>query len=323
MRVTHQTIEQTPLDQLRSLLDKVDARIGALETSSTADAVNLLKMLDQIDVLHADLAAAGVDLRAEETRLETIRLTLQRKAGTLLRLVKPQGGLAGLRERRKVNAGAWWGQLDAYVAEKRRREVRSFLTGVVVLAAILIVAAFVYQRFFAPDPQVIARLNYMQKAQTSAQEGKYQEALQSIDAGLAEFPDDGEMLLWQGAILVQLKRQQEAQVAFAAARPTFEDEPSYLIQRSTIRLQAGDFDGGLADSQEAVRIAPDNAQAYLVLGGAYEIRGQATPAIQAYQKSAELAAASKNSQLEAVAKVRLAMLMQSAPMFQPSPQPTP
>jgi Flp pilus assembly protein TadD len=163
----------------------------------------------------------------------------------------------------------------------------------------------------------------MQKAQTSAQEGKYQEALQSIDAGLAEFPDDGEMLLWQGAILVQLKRQQEAQVAFAAARPTFEDEPSYLIQRSTIRLQAGDFDGGLADSQEAVRIAPDNAQAYLVLGGAYEIRGQATPAIQAYQKSAELAAASKNSQLEAVAKVRLAMLMQSAPMFQPSPQPTP
>ena len=312
-----------PLDDLRSLLDKADARLGALETSSSADALNLLRLLDEIDALYADLERAGVDLRAEQTRRNTIEQTLRRKAGVLLRLLRPSGGIAAARSARHIPETHWWWYLDSYVAEQRRRQVRATLIGFAVLAAIVGVAALLYNTFFKPDPDVIARMEYMQKAQNAVQQNDLEGALQALDQAVAEFPDDGELLLWRGAILHRLQRQDEAQATFETARSAYDSEVAYLINRSSVRLQAGDIEGAYADGQAAVAEAPDNAQAFLVLGSAQELSGRYGAAIASYQKAAELAAAQKNTQLEAIAKVRLAMLMQTAPLIQVTPQPTP
>jgi hypothetical protein len=78
----------------------------------------------------------------------------------------------------------------------------------------------------------------------------------------------------------------------------------------------------LVDARAAIAIDPNNAQAYLALGSGQEMKGQISDALQSLQTAANLAAASNNTQLEALAKVRLATLMQSAPVFAPSPQPT-
>jgi predicted Zn-dependent protease len=184
-----------------------------------------------------------------------------------------------------------------------------------IIGVILTVAALAYQTFFRPDPKVIAHMGYVQEAQTAAEQNDFGKALQALERGLVEFPGDGEIHIWQGAMLTRLNRQQEAEAAFAAARPAYADETTYLVTRSNIRLQAGDPDGAYADAQAAVRADPDSAQAYLMLGGAQEVRGEISAASQSYSTAAGLAAARKDTQLEAMAKVRLAMMMQSAPVF--------
>ena len=61
-----------------------------------------------------------------------------------------------------------------------------------------------------------------------------------------------------------------------------------------------------------------------MLGGAQELSGEVSAALQSYSTAAGLAAAKKDTQLEAVAKVRMAMLMQTAPMgASATPRPTP
>ena len=311
--LTRPETHDTPLGQLRALTEKIDSRVGGLEKASPTDAVALLDQLDQAETLYAVLAEASVDLRAEDGRRETIRLTLQRKAGKMLGLLQAKGGLAALRAPLNPAHEHWWWYLDEYVAEQRRKDRRHLLKVAVVIAILLAIAAVLGQTVLRPDPLVVAHMGVLQKIQQRIQDNDPDGALQATDKGLAEFPNDGEILLWRGAVLALMKRDKEAQEAFAAARPQFLTDSEFLTQRASIRQQAGDFDGAYADADAAVNAAPDSAQAYLMLGGAQEMRGNVGAAIQAYQIAADLASNRKNGQMEALAKIRLATLMERGP----------
>lgn len=319
-----QSPESGPLDQLRRLIEQADSCLGGLERSSTSDALSLLGMLDQIDSLHSELAEKDVDLRAESTRIETILLTLRRKAGVVLRLLRQRGGIAAVRAPLSPPHERWWWYLDQYVAQQHRQTLRGLARTGVILLVLLAVATLAYRTVLRPDPTVIAHMGYVQDAQRSIDQGDLNAALQATDKGLAQFPDDGEILLWRGTILTLMKRPQEADAAFNAARSAYPDEATYLVNRATVRTQANDIDGAYVDALAATQRAPDSAQAFLVLGGAQELRGERQQAAQSYSTAATLAASKKDSQLEAMAKVRMAMMMQAAPMpgF-PTPQPTP
>lgn len=316
------TRENTPLDELHQLLDQASDRVGALERGSTSDTLKLLRMLNRIDALYTELAAADMDLRAEESRRETIGLGLRRKANHVLRLVKPEGGMATLRSKQQPPANAWWWRLDLYVAEERRKTLRRMARTGVVVAVILAIAALIYNTFLQPDPAVIAHMDHISKVQRALEAGDLNAALAAAEAGVEEFPDDGELLLWRAALLKRMQRPTESDAAFAAARATYPDDTTFLINSSTVRLSAGDTDGAYADAKKATTLAPNSAQAFLVLGGTQEIRGEISAASSSYGTAASLAAAEKNTQLEAVAKVRLAMLLQSAPVFSTTPKPS-
>ena len=313
-----------PLDELRRLIEKADSRLGGMERASADDAVALLRMFDEMDTLHTTLSADEVDLRAEDSRLDTMQLILRRKAGIVLRLLGQKGGIAALRKARAPAHERWWWYLDEYVAAQRKQTLRSLARTGVVLVVLFAVAAAIYQTWFKPDPAVIARMNYTSDAQRAVEAGKLDLALQGIEKGVAQFPNEGEIQIWHGVILSLMKRTQEADAAFQSARQLYPDETTYLIARTTVRTQANDIDAANADALAAVKLSPDNAQAFLVLGGTYELKGDVQKASQSYSTAANLAAAAKQTDLEAMAKVRLAMLMQSAPPMPIStPQPTP
>jgi len=315
--------DNTPLDELRRLLDQAGDRVGGLERSTTSEALKLLRMLDDIDGLYNELEAADVDLRAEEARRETIDLTLKRKANHLLRLLKPEGGIAALRQKQAPPAAGWWWRLDDYVAEQRRKTLRGLVTTLIIAAVVLAAGALVYRTFLQPDPAIIAQMDHVANVERAVDSGDWAGALAAADAGVAEFPDNSELLLWRATALEQLKRSAEAGQAVAVARATFADEVSFLVASSEVRLRAGDADGAYADARKATTIAPDSAYAYLALGAAHQMRGEINAASNAYSSAAGLAAEQKNTELEAVAKVRLAMLLQSAPAFPSGAQPSP
>jgi len=241
----------------------------------------------------------------------------------LARYPRIAAGIAALRSARAPARQRWWWYLDEYVAEQRKLALRNLARTGIILVVVFAIAALIYQTWFRPDPAVIARMGYTGAAQRASEEGNLNLALQGIDNGVAEFPDDGEILLWRATILSLLKRPQDAEAAFQAARVAYPDEITYLVTRATVRTQANDIAGAYADALAATKLSPDSAQAFLVLGGAQELSGETQKATQSYSTAASLAAAAKETQMEAMAKVRLAMLMQSGGSIFPTPQPTP
>jgi tetratricopeptide (TPR) repeat protein len=316
-------LQDRPLDTLNRLIEETDSRLGAMERSSGAEALTVLQMLDEMDSLHTELTREGVDLRTAESRIGTIQLILRRKAALVLRLLGQRGGIAALRATRAPVRQRWWWYLDEYVAEQRKRSLLGMARVGIILIVIIAAAAFIYQTWFPPDPVASARMGYTGAAQRAIEAGDLDLALRGIDKGAAELPNDGEILLWRGTILSLMKRTQEADSAFQAARAAYSDELTYLITRATVRTQANDIAGAYADALSATTLYPDSGQAFLVLGGAQELSGQSQKATQSYSTAATLAAAANDTQLEAMAKVRMAMLMQNGGSLFPAPQATP
>jgi len=98
-------------------------------------------------------------VRGEATQLETVSAELRRKAATFLREIGGATRLRDARNARQPDPAQWWWFLDQWLADRRRSQLRRLLQWGVVAALLLALLYFVYQRFLAPDPAMVAACN--------------------------------------------------------------------------------------------------------------------------------------------------------------------
>ncbi|MGQ9517819.1 MAG: tetratricopeptide repeat protein, partial [Anaerolineae bacterium] len=88
------------------------------------------------------------------------------------------------------------------------------------------------------------------------------------------------------------------------------DEAVFLIERSQYYNEINAFAQALADAEEAVRLDPDSAIAYLMMGRALAGLQRYPEAVTAYQQAVALAEKADPT-LYVTAKVELGYLLQS------------
>ena len=89
--------QMTPADELRALWSDSERLLANLKGDGAV--VQLLENMDRIAELWPQFEAVGADLRPEAGRWETIQALTHKQAGTIVRELRPVGGLAALRER--------------------------------------------------------------------------------------------------------------------------------------------------------------------------------------------------------------------------------
>jgi tetratricopeptide (TPR) repeat protein len=300
-------------EELREKLGQLNARVGRLGHGAGNEPWEILKLYDDIQITINALHAEGYHMRAEEALLEEASAGLQKKAGTFLREI---GGASALRDARRDHHPAqerWWWYLDEWQASRKRRMLRRVFIQVIVVAGVLSILWFLYQRFFAPDAETQARFDYQQRAIESDLQGDLQAALDSVEKGLEIAPQDSEFLLLKGAILRQLEKPEESEQAFAEAESTFDDRAAFLDSRAQVYISLGMPEATLADVQELLLLEPESARGYFLMGEADEMLGYYTEAIEAYERVSQLAQDS-DTELVVLARIRLGMLLQAPPL---------
>ncbi len=309
-----QTGKLTPADELRELLDRVERRLGNVNSASAEQILELLEWLDQITSIMAELEEAGVDLRPERTRLESIESMLQSKAGRIVR----RAGLAlpKRREELQPDESRWWWWLDRVVLQRTQRRVRRLLAGAGVLAVVLAVAYFALNYFFPTDPRVEKAQGFQLTGERLVMEQDWRGAEQQFLEALKYTPDDLMLWIWVGVVREKQGNQTGAEEAFARARELAKSELDYRLARGQVYSQVGDGERALAEAKQAVELDPESARAHFLLAGAYEMLGRQYEAIQEFEKAATLAQ-DKDPQLVVLARMRMGMLMQvpSGPPF--------
>jgi tetratricopeptide (TPR) repeat protein len=337
----------TPADELRSLLTDCEKLVANVPNSGDTIA-RLLKNMDRLAELWPRLEDAGMDLRPEAGRWETVQAGTYKQARHILAELRPAGGLRALRAKEGLpqqpgqltQPGAapqdeerWWWYLDLTMRRQRSRQLRRLALGLVAAVAVIAVLNFALNKFFPVDPKVSASAGKQMAGQQQVQSGgDVQQALVNFQEATTLTPDDPDAWIWSGVAEQKLGHAAEAQAAFAKAQTLLQADLSFHMARAPVYLAFGMYDHGQADLNAIFAQDPNNPQAHYYLASLYEDQGELTKAAQELEKVSTLAEQRKQTELTAIARYRLGMLMQAmqmrpdltaAPTATPAPTPAP
>lgn len=315
--------QMTPADELRERLTACEKGVANLRGSGTR-ARTLLEDMDRIYELWPALEAAGLDLRPEAGRWETIQASVRRVARRLLKELRASGGLAAVRvEQHPDGQCAWWWHLDEAVArDNRRRALRTGLTTATIIVAVL-AAYFLFRMLFPVDPNLKAAMDLQAAGEEKIQKsGDFAGALADFKAATTYLPNDAETWLRLGVTQEALGDQVAMSESYSRARTLVASDSEFQYTRASVYFTLGLLDKAKKDGEASVAADPQNPYAYYLLSSIYETLGQGPAALAAVRRAAELADAQQQAQLSAMARYRMAMMMQQAQQGFDAPAPT-
>jgi tetratricopeptide (TPR) repeat protein len=315
----------TPADELRSLLTQSEKLLANLRGASF-NARDLLRNMDRIAALIPELEAAGADLRGEQGRWEALQGAVRSNASRIVRQMRALGGLESVRRETHADGqAAWWWHLDREVAARTRRRLLRFGIIGLSIAAVLVVAGLLVKTFFPVDPRVQEAMSKLLEGQSEVQfDGDYAAALPLFEEAAALTPEDSEVWLWLGATQQKLGDEPAASESFRRASDLSGDQVEFLVTRAPVYLAMGMLDEALVDADAVLRIDSENPQAYVILAGVADARGDYSAAVDALQHAADFADKRNQPQISATARYQLGLLLQRIPVvpkFPPTPAP--
>jgi tetratricopeptide (TPR) repeat protein len=301
----------TLADELRDRLAACEREIANIRGSGPGARL-LLEDMDRISELWPMLEAAGLDLRPEAGRWETIQASMKRIARRLLKELRASGGLAAVRAQQHPDGQcAWWWRLDEAIAQdNKRRALRAGLsTATVVVAGLALY--FIFRLLFPVDPNLAAAMDLQAAGEMKIQKsGDFTGALADFASATNFLPNDVETWLRLGVVQERLGDKTAMEESFKRARALVSSEADFEFARAGVYFALDMVDKAKADAEASVAAAPENPYGHYLLSSIYETLGQPQEALAALQRASDLAEAQQQTQLSAMARYRMAIMMQ-------------
>jgi len=301
---------RTQIGDLRDLLMTLENRIARLKDIDSEEALEILPLLDQATNKLTALNEAGAAVSGEATQLESLLMQFHRKRSLFVSQAGGGAVLQSARQEYQPVEDHWWWFIDQTLANERKTTLRRWVSGLLILGVVLAAIVIVYQRFFAPDPAILASVGLLHEAERALTVGAYQLALDKVNEALTYTPDDAGLYLMRGVIYRGLDDPEAAEASFVIARKGIDGEDVFLVERARLYAMLNLLDLVIEDANMALMINPDRASAYIFRGQAYEMLGDNTSAIADFEKASEVAEKIGNLQLQAVARMHLAQVLQ-------------
>lgn len=293
-------------------LDELDSLLGRLDSKNKQVALKILSLMDEVHHKYLDQLKYDSSGNPENSQLSYLYRRIYQHAEVFVRALGGAALFADERNSRQVSDSDWWWFLDRYVENKRRKSLIKTIKWLGVAALVLMVLIFVYQKFLAPPPEVRERLRYENQASIAIAEGRIEDALAGVEAAIQADPDEFELWVQRGVLLIALDQQDEAEQSFQKALSLENDPEFFTIEKAYYAIQLGLLDMAQEEVDQLLSIDSESVEAFLFQGQILESQGDIVKAIEIYQKASEMAEAQNKIELMTTIRVRLATLMQSA-----------
>lgn len=291
-------------------LDRLDVLAGKIGMNSAEQAFSLLHGLDAMEDQIKTLEPGSQSRFQVETQFGGIVAVLHSEAG---RFIRDLGGIQALvNEREKTNPPedhSWW-YLDRLILERSRSSLRRAMIISAIVLGVFAVVVIVYKTFLAPDPIVVEVYGREQNAKEAIANKEMATALSEVNQGLQVSPRDPVLLIMKGVLLENAGEKNQAAQLFDQAKQVIPSQEDFYLERGQDYSLLNEPDKALADVQAALNLNPNSATAYLLAGQIHETLQKYQEAIDDYNKAFDAAEKSKKTELAALARTRLAMLLQ-------------
>ena len=316
-----QLVDSQPRNLASTLRDQLDQTERLIVQVDGENVATLLTLLDSIEGTLEELIAAGMDVRSEQSRWESLLNRVNSRPQPIVQAAKIAGGLPKLRAEHAVADNFWW-HLDEEVTRRRVRSIRRAVLTLVAIVGVVVGGVWAVDTFFPPDPEAVAMVETTNSIDRLIAEQRWEEALAIVQAARSRYPAQPELAVWEIVLYERLGETDEVQAGMLAAQQLLVDHPvQFWIELGKARMMVGDLDGAEAAAKEGLALAPDDPQLVFLLGGIAETRGDYAGAIGYFEQTFTLAQDTM-PQLAVIARVRMGQLLQSSSVFQ-SPMATP
>ncbi len=298
---------ETRAAQIRDRIRTLEIGVANL---ADHDLFDLLSLRTQVEREVQEQQDAGLDMRAERTRLETVDNILDRRSGEIVRRAARQGGLERARQRQRPPADHWWWYLDEAVAERQRSTAIRISAGVIGAIVLVLLANYLLNTFFGLDPIEREAYGHTTAAEQMLFRGDYAEAITRYEQALEVKPDLAEAWVALGVLYDLEGRSDESAEAFATAEDLIQDRVRFVLVLARNYEMVGALEEALTYAQEGVELAPQSAEAILIRGGIHDSRGERAEALVDFERASELAQENGEDALYVLARTRMGMLMQ-------------
>ncbi len=308
---------QTQAEALRALLNDLELRIARLQESNPKDALQIPDLFDQVEEIIERLHQAGGSTSSEDSHLETLKAQFNSKRHLFLSRI---GGAAVLVKSRQSIAPPedhWWWFVDQTLIQERRALTRRILAIGGVIALFLIGLFAAYQSFLKPDPTLQASVGFQNRAENLLIEKRYKEALVEVNQALELTTDNPDLFVLRGVLIEILGQPALAREDFDTALKAYPEEDDFYMIRAGYYVMTEQAELALADADKATELNPDSAMGFIRKAQAYELLGEVENAIENYELASDAAERTGNPQLQVIARMSMAQLMQSAPLMTP------
>jgi tetratricopeptide (TPR) repeat protein len=166
---------------------------------------------------------------------------------------------------------------------------------------------------FPVDPNLKAAMDLQSAGELKIQESDdFTGALADFQAATAYLPDDAETWLRLGVAQEATGDQAGMDESYKRARALVTSDADFQFTRASVYFTLGLMDKAQRDAEASVAADPENPYGHYLLSSIYETLGQGPAALASIQRAAELAEAQNQTQLSAMARYRMAMMMQQA-----------
>jgi tetratricopeptide (TPR) repeat protein len=278
----------TPADDVREALSDAERLVAGVRKAGP-EIVELLHLLDRIAEDLERLEAGGMDVRVERSRFGAVQSQLERHKGRFL--ARAGEAFKEAREAAQPEQAHWWWFIDAEWREERKQRIRRVLIVGAVVVFLLVVGVLVHEFFIAPPPEIRQAMQHESEAERLN-------------------PDKPSYWVWIGVLRMELGDADAAEEAFAAARSLYETNFDFLLARAWTYRDLGDLDAAAVDVEQAILENPDSGWGYYARHAIAVSRGDYQAALDDLEKASELAQASGDVELEAMARIQRAMVLQ-------------
>ncbi|MBC7254914.1 MAG: tetratricopeptide repeat protein [Chloroflexi bacterium] len=306
-----QRIETGPT-QLRDHIRELEIEVAALRRGQ-GDFLRILRLRDTVEDELRALTAAGIDVRPERTRVESVDNMLSNKASTAARYLVALSPAAEARRQENPPAERWWWYLDSIWAERLRKRLIRFSILFIVLVVLVVGVDYAMNRFSRLTPTERLANQHIASGEQLLYLGDYERAIPEFEEAVALLPDRFDIYISLGVLYKETGRQAEGQAALERAQQLAPDRATFLIAYARILSAVNHLDEALVTIEEAISLKPDSAEAYLIRAGVYEAQNEIDKAIADLEKASDLARAQNQNALYVLARTRMGMLLQRGP----------
>lgn len=276
----------TPADALRSLLDTLE-RLAVKPTSDSVE--ELLVTLDKAEAELDLLEENGVDVRSERVRWENLLRRIDSRPQLIASAAHGlPGGMDALRARHAPADSFWW-NADKERANRQRRQLTRTLVGLIAVAVVAVGAYWLFVRLFPPDPVAVAYVQASADIERFVDAGDWQAALGSAENAIRDNKDP-DLVLFAAAVAEKAGEEARAEELREEARTLLSNNPLlYWIGLGNRRLRVYNAEGAEEAAQEALALAPDDAEVALLLGRVALENGDRATALSEFDRAYTLA----------------------------------